>query len=576
MAAPIVKHMGLLRFPVRAGLAADDQRRGLRLRALSACACWAALGIGAAQSQTLTSDLLRPVQGGFVSPQDLPLRKTAETSADDPSSLPGTLKAPSRIGRIPTYDNPAALGAADTGYDSLNRRRKKPKLYPGAPKPLKSPGPGSPVDIYPPLPLTIPPSSLASKPPVPASLAGSAPGQPQRRRLKQDLDPFGAVGDYAGSFLIKGAVEVMGGYDSNPARFPAPKGSAFYTVAPELLIASDWTRHALVADLRGSFTGYDKTFPAESGTINFAPVNIDRPDFTGHIDGRLDVDRDLALTSELRLRVGADNPGSPNIQAGLAKFPLYTTTGGTLGFYQDFNRLNISGGATVDRTSYQDSPLTNGVSTTNADRNFNQYGGVARASYEILPGLKPFGEIDVDTRIHDVNADRFGYQRDSNSVSGKAGTSFEFTRLITGEASIGYGVRAYQDPRLANLNGLLTSASLIWAMTPLTTVKFLSNSSLDETTLPGASGVLTRTYTAEVDHDFRRWLTAIGKFTYGTLDYQGGNRLDKIYTISGDLVYKLNRTFQIKAQVRRDILESSVAGASSASNVFMLGVRVQN
>ena len=43
--------------------------------------------------------------------------------------------APSRIGRISTYDVPAATGADDTGYDLLNRRRKKLKLYPGAPKP---------------------------------------------------------------------------------------------------------------------------------------------------------------------------------------------------------------------------------------------------------------------------------------------------------------------------------------------------------------------------------------------------------------------------------------------------------
>ena len=39
--------------------------------------------------------------------------------------------------------------------------------------------------------------------------------------------------------------------------------------------------------------------------------------------------------------------------------------------------------------------------------------------------------------------------------------------------------------------------------------------------MPGVSGVLTHIYTVEVDHDFRRWLTAIGKFTWGDLDYQG-------------------------------------------------------
>jgi hypothetical protein len=556
------------------------------------CLALTALGSGPVAAQSLTPDLFNPNRGGFASPDMLPTRRTAgvpQSPSDALPKLPDPNAGPrqqtpasSRVGQVPTYGLPAANGASGSGYDSLNRKRQQPKLYPGQPKPKRPAGPGSPTPpagpaatLTPPR-IAPPPSETAHKVPVPPAMAGNVPGQPLRRRLKLDEDPFGAVGDYAGSFLVKGAVEVIGGYDSNPARFPVPKGSGFYTVAPELMVTSDWSRHALVADLRGSFTGYGSTFPPETGVVNFAPVNIDRPDFTGRIDGRLDVTHDTSLTGELRLRVGADNPGSPNIQAGLAKFPLYATTGGTLGFYQNFNRLNISGGATFDRTAYQDSLLTNGVSTTNIDRNFNQYGGVLRTSYEILPFLKPFAEVGGDTRIHDQNADRSGYQRDSNSGYGKVGSTFEFTRLITGEASIGYGVRLYQDPRLANLTGLLTSGSLAWAMTPLTTVKLIANSSLDETTLPGASGVVVRTYTAQVDHDFRRWLTATGRFTYGTLDYQGGNRLDQLYSIGGDLVWKLNRSIWVKAQVRRDVLNSSLPGASSSGNVFLLGVRLQN
>ena len=84
------------------------------------------------------------------------------------------------------------------------------------------------------------------------------------------------------------------------------------------------------------------------------------------------------------------------------------------------------------------------------------------------------------------------------------------------------------------------------------------------------------TYTFEVDHDFRRWLTAIGRFTYGTYQYQGDNRFDRTYSVAGDLIYKMNRTFWIKATLRRDILDSNVPGASSAATVAMLGVRLQN
>ena len=103
-----------------------------------------------------------------------------------------------------------------------------------------------------------------------------------------------------------------------------PKGSPFYVVAPEFLAVSDWERHALVADLRGSFTGYGNTFPPPTdGTMSSAPINVNRPDFIGHVDGRLDVTRDTRLLAQTRLLVATDNPGSPNVQAGLAKYPIY-------------------------------------------------------------------------------------------------------------------------------------------------------------------------------------------------------------------------------------------------------------
>ena len=76
----------------------------------------------------------------------------------------------------------------------------------------------------------------------------------------------------------------------------------------------------------------------------------------------------------------------------------------------------------------------------------------------------------------------------------KAGTTFEFSRLLTGEAAIGYSMRTYQDSRLTDMKGLLTSASLIWTASGLTTVTLAATSSIDETTLPGVSGVISRDY----------------------------------------------------------------------------------
>ncbi|MGL6060686.1 MAG: outer membrane beta-barrel protein, partial [Bradyrhizobium sp.] len=478
---------------------------------------------------------------------------------------------------------PPANGAADSGYDSLNRKRKQPKYYPGQAKPKRPVGPGSPP---PPLVAPVvsgrarvapPPSDTANKAPLPPAMAGKVDGQPARKRLAIDSDPFGAVGDYAGSFLLKGAVELSAGHETNPGRLAVPQGSPFYVIAPEFLAVSDWERHAVVADLRGSFTGYgNNLMPNTDGTPLSAPLDIDRPNFVGHIDGRVDVSRDTRLTAQGRLLVATDNPGSPNVQAGLERYPIYTTIGSTIGIDQFFNRLQVSGGATVDRTDYQWSKLTDGTKTSNDDRNFTQYGGIGRVSYEVMPGLKPFGEIQGDRRVHDLYLDRSGFARDSTGGYLKAGTSLEFSRLLTGELAIGWAERTYVDPRLPRLQGRLTTASLVWTATPLTTAKYYSDTQLVETTLPDTAGILVRTHTIEVDHDFRRWLTAIGKFSYGTLDYQGNVRRDQTYAVSGDLIYKMNRSIWIKGTLRRDWLESNVLGASSNSTVVMVGVRVQN
>jgi hypothetical protein len=572
---------------VISGPATGRRRRAIVLRALLPCLALIAFDETSASAQTLTPDLFRPSRDSFVSPQNSPLRRTSEAddktgdAANDARLRDKDIRPPTKPGQIPSYGLPAASGAADSGYDSLNRTRKKPKLYPGQAKPKPAPGPGSrpPASADPNarVRLSIPPSETANKTPIPPAMAGTVVGQPPRKRLKIDDDPFGAVGDYAGSFLVKSAVEFMGGYDTNPGRTFVAKGSPLYVVAPEFLAVSDWERHAVVADLRGSFTGYGNTFPPPTdGTISSAPTNVDRPDFTGHIDGRLDVSHDTRLLGEVRLRVATDNPGSPNIQAGLAKYPIYSTLGGTFGVDQNFNRLQVSAGATVDRTVYTESKLTDGSSTTNDDRNFSQYGGIGRVSYDLMPGVKPFAEIEGDSRVHDVKLDRNGFARDSSGGYAKAGTSFEFSRLLTGEISVGYAARDYVDTRLNRLQGLLVASSLVWTATPLTSAKFYSTTSIDETTLPGTSGVLTHTYTVEVDHDFRRWLTGIGKFTWGTLDYQGDNRHDKIYSLEGDLVYKMTRNLWVKGTLRRDLLDSNIVGNSTNSTVVMLGVRLQN
>jgi hypothetical protein len=540
-----------------------------------------------AAAQTLTADLLRPERDGF-SGQNRPLRRTGDTrnANDADATVPATRgdgPAPSRIGRTPKYEVPAASGAAGIGFDSLNRKKKKAaKRKPGvsptvAPREIGV----APLQIIPvvvpvaPPPPPLPSAATANRPRLAPSMAGSVVGQPQRRKLKVDDDPFGAVGFYRGSMLVKPAIELWTGYDTNPGRINNGKGSWLYMVAPELLIASDWERHSLIADLRGSFTGYSLKNDDGGAVASPLPVNIDRPDFNGKVTGRFDISRDTRINSETRMRVGTDNPGSPNIQANLARYPLFTSIGGTLGGAHSYNRFEIAANGLIDRTVYQESTLSDGSRSSNNDRNFNQFGGALRGSYEIMPQIKPFGEIVIDRRERDLEFDRNGFARNSIGRTARVGSTFELGRLITGEASIGYSTRDYKDVRLRNASGLLAAGSLIWKPSGLTTVTVGAQSSIDESTLPGVSGVITRSYNAQVEHAFRRYLIATAKFGFTTSDYDGSNRFDKTYSVGGDLIYKFTRDVQLKAQLRHDWLKSTITSADYQATLVMLGIRLQ-
>ncbi len=546
---------------------------------------------------------LRPA---FEDAEDLSRRQAPARTVRKRDTRVGTAANAATPETIPTtFGNPPGFGAAGTGFLSTNTKRRpaprrglrlQPALSATQPAPLslKPPGIGAPAGV--PATTTVTTTSgaaaAATAKPAPATpapvptrnqlvripdgtpagnIAGtvnatrmtSSAATLLRRRTAAEEDAFAQLGLRAGAFLVSPAVEVVGGYDTNPARAPGGRPSAFVTVSPELLAKSDWQRHEVTVALRGSYTAYGQT------------PELDRPSADGKVTGRLDVTRDTSLIGEGTLVVGTDHPGSPNVQAGLARFPIVTTLGGAAGVSQRFNRIEVTVKGGAERTEFQDSTFTDGTTGSNDDRNFNRYAVLMRTSYDLMPGIKPFVEATHDTREHDIQVDRFGTQRDSVGWSIKGGTTFEFSRKLIGEVAVGYLERDYKDPSLPQLQGVLFDAALIYSLSALTNVKLTAATTAGETTVPGTAGILTRNAGVEVNHAFRRWLIGTAKFNYGYDDYVGSARKDDRYAISGAITYKLNRLMQVKGEIRQEWLRSTVPGVDYAATVFMLGMRLQ-
>ncbi|MGZ5897110.1 MAG: outer membrane beta-barrel protein [Xanthobacteraceae bacterium] len=480
---------------------------------------------------------------------------------------------------------PQTSGASTTGFDSTNARRRRTPARAATRPPVLSAAQSATAraiareaqqryryDVVPQEPSVGPVTAAPVIIPV-------------HRRPPTVIDPFAPLGVRAGAFVLFPSVELSGGYDSNPLRLRSGEPSAgTLSVTPELLVRSDWQRHALNADIRGNYLWYSRTFEDVTtatsspslGTTG-VPRSLDRPSLESKVNGRLDVIGKSHADVEGRFTVGTDNPGSPNVAADLARLPIYTRVGGSLGYTQNFNRVDLTVKGGLDRISYQDSRLTDGTTSPNDDRDYQQYALSLRGSYELTPGVRPFVEVAGDERRHDLFVDRNGIRRDSDMITARAGSTFELSRIVTGEASAGYLSRKYKDPTLPEVSGLVADASLIWLPSALTTVTLTAKSASDESIVAAVSGALRRDFTVQVDHAFRLWLigTFRGGVGFDTYASTGTSRDDERFFLSAALVYKLTREMQVKAEVRRDWLKSNIDSADYAANVALIGIRWQ-
>ena len=498
--------------------------------ALIVCAAVAAFGAGEGDDQ------MKPK-----------LRQTL-VPASGIRTVSGDTPANSRPGEA-LYSSPPGSGAGETGFISTNtpiRRAKKGK------KVLK--------------PKTVAAAASARVTPVVGAGATTTAGLATRRpsrAAKVEEDPYGPVGVRTGSFLTKPSLELSEGYDDNPFRTANRQGSRFTTVVAKVDTRSQWSRHELGLDLRGAYTTFSEV------------QNNDRPEAEAKLRGRIDVNSTSRIELEGKAALTTAAAGTPDAITSAVRPPNIYTFGGSLGYVQRFNRFEVGLRGSVERSTYENAKLISGAIEDLSDRNYTSYGGKLRGGYEVTPGIKPFVEAGLDTRVFDHEIDFDGVRRGSDGVAARAGVQFERKGWLTGEASAGFSRRSYRDPNLQDISGLIVDSSLVWQATGLTKVTLKAISEIEETRLIGASGLFKREAKITVEHAFRRWLIGSVSALYGLEDYRGVDRLDQRLGLSATLTYHLNRMFALKGELRHERLHSNVPDQDYTANIVLVGLKLQ-
>lgn len=392
----------------------------------------------------------------------------------------------------------------------------------------------------------------AAPPPLAPPPPGRRPARPSRR-TPQD-DPYAQLGIRAGAFLVKPAVEIRGGYESNPNSFSDPEGSATARGRAELLVESDWSRHQFRGRIEGDYEVYD-AFP-----------DLDGPSYAAEAALRLDARRDLRFDLAFRSSLERDLNEDPEF-IGAPSSSQSTRLGGSGGMVWKPNRVSIGLTGEVDRRTFDDPSLE--------DRDYTNAELRLRTGYELHPGLEPFIELTANERTYDEAVNDLGVRHDSRGARAYAGLRLEPDPIWTVEAKIGYGHQEVEDSRFDDLDGAVGQARVIWNPSALTELRLGIERDLEASTVEDDPLAARWRVSVGFTHEFRRWLILTGDFSYEESRYENAGQTLGQYDAELELEYKINRTFSALGSLSWERFEDSLGGDSYDNTKIEIGLRAQ-
>jgi hypothetical protein len=367
----------------------------------------------------------------------------------------------------------------------------------------------------------------------------------------QDYKPLGIR---AGSFMLHPGVELAAEYNDNVlySNFIEISDTIFH-VRPYITAISNWSRHSLSVRLAADVGRY-ADFDLRDYEDLFLTVS-GRFDFTGRNNMGYRVDA-MQLHEDLNSR---------DSQQGIEP-TVYNLFGVGLTYDHYFNRFSLGGSLDWQQLTYDDGVRLLGPPIDNEDRDRQSMRASLTGGYQFKTDKRAFVTVSWDETEYDEEFDRSGYHRDSSGFSISGGLDFTITNLLTGDVSLGYFEREYDDPELPNVDGIGFGAGLTWLPTQLTTVRLNVASSVEDSASPTASGYFRTLYTVRVDHELLRNLQLTGRLSYTDSDYEtvldapaGSRTNDKVYRAGLGLNYFINRWMWVGATYDYQYLSTNVA-----------------
>lgn len=351
------------------------------------------------------------------------------------------------------------------------------------------------------------------------------------------------------SFVAAPSVTAATSYDSNLFRSSTrPTGTMKVTLAPELVVSSDWSRHAVKIEL-----GAEAGLFTDSADDNYLDAHA-------RLKGELDVTRDMRLSFSAGFARGHDPRSSDDLPAGVTGPVVFTELELRLGADARVGRFRISPFASFRQFDFGDVALAGGGTADQDVRDRREVeaglelGFSTGRAWELLVRAAVF---DIDYRASGSTA---GPARDASGFMALAGVRVRLTDLLEGRVATGIARHDYAASALADVTTLALDTRLDWHPTRRLSVFLDAGREVTETAVTGAAGRLTTSAGIGADYELLRTLTigAEGRFVLD--DYRGIARTDRTFHLGIGADWSPMRGLSIRPEYTMDLRRSDAAG----------------
>jgi len=382
----------------------------------------------------------------------------------------------------------------------------------------------------------------------PRLLPGLYPASPQDLvalssppNLREPFDPL---------FNVDWSVALRGAYTKNS------DGERFdVLLVPRVSLEQVGTR------VRMQLNGEAEVAQPVNGEINVSGLRLG-------FDGGYRLDRETTLTGLVDLALTQDLPGAPGVASTIAVPPKTLTGAVELGVDREFGLFNVEVTGALGRTAYGTTRLNDGTVTDNSERNLWSLDSALRVGYQVTPVFEVFGRAGIGRDMFDQPSTALLVRTDATETSLRGGVAANWSDVLTAEASVGVGLRRFDEASLGEVVSQLYDASITFA--PSRTWQFTAGLATNIAPPgPDAGGTARLEYAinGRVTYRVNSWLALRALADWRSATFTGSGQTERGYGFGFGADYLVNGHTALTADYGYSYAETTASGIRDSQRV---------